>query len=74
MNEQRYTIVERACCGSCIHYRQHYVLRENGQPFPVWYGHCRFPRLKRRTPDETCPHWESAERDLSMQQKNLPDK
>ena len=61
MGESRYVIVEKQCCGTCIHYRQHYVLIEGGRPYPLWYGHCHTPRRKYRTPDETCPYWESSE-------------
>lgn len=57
MKTSRYVVVEKECCGSCVHYRQHYVLTEHGRPFPLWYGHCGTPRMKRRTPDEVCPYW-----------------
>lgn len=57
MKEPRYVIVEKSCCGTCVHYRQHYILQEDGRPYPLWYGHCHTPRAKRRTPDEVCPHW-----------------
>lgn len=61
MKEPRYIVVEKQCCGTCIHYRQHYILSEHGRPFPLWYGHCVAPRLKRREPDESCPYWAPAE-------------
>ena len=61
MNTPRYVMVEQRCCGTCIHYRQHYILTQQCRPYPLWYGHCGTPRMKRRTPDETCPYWESSE-------------
>ncbi len=57
MSVPRYVIVEKECCGTCVHYRQHYILTEGGRPFPLWYGHCATPRRKRREPDEVCPCW-----------------
>ena len=68
MNGSRYVVVEQECCGTCVHYRQHYILSEQGRPWPLWYGHCVFPRLKARKPDETCPHWTSADK-----KEDLPD-
>ena len=62
MKGPRYVVVEKACCGTCIHYRQHYVLREGGRLLPLWYGHCGTPRQKRRTPEEVCPYWEGTEK------------
>ena len=62
MKEPRYVIVEKSCCGTCVHYHQHYILQEGGRPYPLWYGHCHTPRAKRRTPDEICPYWKPAER------------
>ena len=57
MKEPRYVVVEKSCCGTCAHYRQHYVLLEHGKFAPLWYGHCKAPRRKCRTPEEVCPHW-----------------
>ena len=57
MKASRYVVVEKECCGTCVHYRQHYILSEQGRPFPLWYGHCGTPRRKRRQPDEVCPYW-----------------
>ena len=61
MKEARYIVVEKSCCGTCVHYRQHYILGQHGKPYPLWYGHCHTPRMKRRAPDEACPHWKPAE-------------
>jgi len=61
MKEPRYVVVEKVCCGTCVHYRQHYILQEGGRPYPLWYGHCRTPRGKRRTPEESCSYWKAVE-------------
>ena len=61
MNEPRYVVVEKECCGTCVHYRQHYVL-VNGRPHPIWYGHCVSPRVKPRAPDEGCKYWTPVEK------------
>lgn len=55
-------IVEKEVCGTCAHYRQHYVLGEGGKFWPLWYGHRHVPRCdKHPGPDQTCPHWKSRE-------------
>ena len=55
-------IVEKEVCGTCAHYRQHYVLGEGGKFWPLWYGHYHVPRCdKHPGPDQTCPHWKSRE-------------
>ena len=43
-------------CQNCLYYRRHYICRE-GYFFPLDYGHCIFPRRKKRPPDAICPHW-----------------
>lgn len=62
MSSSRYVVVEKECCGTCVHYRQHYILSDRCKPQPLRYGHCVFPRLKDRKPDETCPHWTSSDK------------
>lgn len=62
MKPSRYVIVEKACCGTCAHYHQHYVLGKGGKVSPLWYGHCHAPRMKRRTPEETCALWAPSDR------------
>lgn len=59
MKEPRYAVVEKACCGTCVHYHQHYILEAQGKVCPIWYGHCSNQRIKRRTPGETCPDWQA---------------
>ena len=44
MHEACHVVVEKVCCGTCVHYRQHYVLSEGGRFLPLWYGHCHVPR------------------------------
>ena len=54
----KYEIVDGQVCGTCVHYRQHYIYRD-GSYFPLWYnGHCHCPRRKIRTPDQVCTYWE----------------
>lgn len=57
MKGNRYIVVEQEYCGTCVHYRQHYVLSDRGRFSPLWYGHCGTPRMKQRQPDEACPRW-----------------
>lgn len=57
MKGSRHLLVAKECCGTCIHYRQHYVLSTLGSFHPLWFGHCGTPRMKSRDPDEVCPHW-----------------
>lgn len=58
MSKIRREMVEEKVCGTCVHFHQHFALLEGGGFYPLWYGHCSEPRLKDRTPGETCPHWE----------------
>lgn len=51
----KYEIVDGQVCGTCVHYRQHYIYREDSY-FPLWYGHCHCPRRKIRTPDQVCTY------------------
>lgn len=60
MKGNRYMIVEKECCGTCVHYRQHYIAANGGRFHPIWYGHCGTPRMKQRQPDESCPCWSPA--------------
>jgi len=59
----RYIVEEKEVCGTCEHYRQHYIMGFEGKMRPLWYGHCGVPRGKRRAPDESCPHWKSSTRE-----------
>lgn len=54
------TVVRAAVCGTCIHYRQHYVLGKYQKLTPLWYGHCTLPEHRHPNPDEACERWEEA--------------
>lgn len=50
--------MEDKVCKYCIHFRQHYIRRSRGNFFPLLYGHCAKPRLKKRyANDKACPYW-----------------
>ena len=34
-------------CESCKHFRMHYIKRDDSY-YPIHYGHCVYPRLKKR--------------------------
>lgn len=48
-------------CGNCKHFRRHYIRCEGDHYYPISYGHCVFPRIKKRREEERCPHWSPAE-------------
>ena len=48
-------------CGNCKYFRRHYIRRENDNYSPLQYGHCVYPRLKKRRTEEHCAHWTLAE-------------
>ena len=49
-----------AVCGTCVHYRQHFVMSIHQRLTPVWYGHCNLPSNRHTAPDETCTHWDES--------------
>ena len=50
--------MEKKCCGTCRHFRQHYVRYEDGRYFRTPHGHCVYPRLKdRRKETDGCAYW-----------------
>lgn len=54
-----YHAVETAVCGDCIHFRQHYI-KQGYRYTPIYYGHCVYPRLKKRSAShERCRHWKA---------------
>lgn len=55
-----YQITGQQNCGNCLYYRRHYICRE-GAFYSLSYGHCIFPRLKKRPPNAACPHWAPAD-------------
>ena len=50
-------------CGSCQHFRLHYIRMDEKNYSPTHYGHCVFPMLKKRRTEENCPHWSPAKSD-----------
>lgn len=51
-----FDIVELECCGTCRHFRRHYV--RMGEVYSaLQYGHCVYPRQKRRAAEDGCPRW-----------------
>ena len=48
---------KQVCC-NCVYYRQHYGKRGDGYQ-PIYCGHCVYPRLKTRQPDQTCGNWKA---------------
>lgn len=51
--------VER--CGTCIHFRRHYICIAEGFYSPLSYGHCVYPKPKKRREEERCPYWSAAQ-------------
>lgn len=62
MKTTRKYIVEVQTCGTCAHYRQHYILGDYGRFRPIWYGHCQAPQARRPLPDGVCPKWRDGEK------------
>ena len=50
---------KKVCC-TCAHYTQHYRKDLWGYS-AVHCGHCSFPRVKTRKPNQTCGHWKPIE-------------
>ena len=50
-------------CGSCQHFRLHYVRIDENSYISTRYGHCVFPMLKKRRAEENCPQWKPAKSD-----------
>ena len=53
----KYILQPAETCATCLHFRRHYVRREKDWFMPLDYGHCVYPRLKKREPDQSCPCW-----------------
>lgn len=61
---------EEKVCGTCEHFAQHY--RKSGERYyEVACGHCKYPRVKKRTRDQTCPHWTPANSVSPRKQRDL---
>ena len=52
---QKFYAGEKVCC-TCRHYIQHYG-RGKRKYYILSFGHCIFPRVKSRAPEQTCGHW-----------------
>lgn len=48
---------ECECCFNCTHYHQHYVVSRRDGYTTCFFGHCSFPRLKIRYPNQCCEHF-----------------
>ena len=62
MEKTSYEIVPEHRCGGCGNYRRHYVLVRHPRCrhfMPLEYGHCVYPRLKKRAPDQSCAYWKA---------------
>lgn len=57
MQVPRKYMVEERVCGTCAHYRQHYVRSREGHFFPLWYGHCTLPWPRHPSPEQGCARW-----------------
>ena len=55
--KEEIVMVENKICQDCKHFRQHYI--KLGKSYQaIMYGHCVFPRLKKRESDEkACEHY-----------------
>ena len=47
---------EKKYCENCEHFVQHYR-RDKKRVYPVHCGHCVYPRVKHRRPDDGCGNW-----------------
>lgn len=54
-----FQIVPLEVCGNCVHFRLHYIRYSEHGYSALHYGHCVYPRLKKREPDQTCPYWKA---------------
>lgn len=64
---------EKKYCESCAHFVQHYRW-ENERAYPVGCGHCTYPRVKHRRPEDGCDKWTEKTRgspDLSGDPRGL---
>ena len=56
MSVPPYCAQDETVCGGCVHFRRHYIKIGNCY-CPIAYGHCVYPRKKKRTQSDTCPNW-----------------
>lgn len=51
-----HTASDDLVCRNCRHFRQHYI--QLGRRYVTTNcGHCVYPRLKSRRPDDSCARW-----------------
>ena len=54
--------MEQKTCTDCKHFRMHYIKIQNQYYVPIHYGHCVYPRLKKRESETpACEHFEPLE-------------
>lgn len=54
----KYEIVQGRVCGTCQHFRRHYVQWNASAYFYALNDDgCVYPRLKKRTSEQTCAHY-----------------
>ena len=61
MDMSGYEALPAEACGDCKYFRRHYIRKDDDDYLPLHYGHCVYPRLKKRRAEEHCTHWMSAE-------------
>jgi len=57
-----YDALPEESCGNCKYFRKHYIRSYKGHYMPLGYGHCVYPRLKKRRAEERCPNFLPMER------------
>ena len=56
--------MEERTCGNCTPFRLHYIRQAWGRYDALSYGHCVYPRCKKReTAHPACPHWKPAKQE-----------
>lgn len=56
-----YEAVSAEICRDCKYFRRHYICRDDNNYLPLHYGHCVYPKLKKRRAEEHCAHWTPVE-------------
>lgn len=57
-------IVERNTCEMCRHFRVHYI-RSGNRYIKLNYGHCVYPRRKKRNADKAaCEHYSARSKEI----------
>lgn len=61
-------------CGACAHFRRHYIRCEGDHYYPISYGHCVFPRIKKRREENAVPIGARRKEALSRREQAERDK